>query len=402
MTRPANGSEPSAGGDATALTHSSKEQSDEYLKPVMAVWRVYWLPGSETFVRNQLNAFRRWNAVPVGAMKIASPLATSEDVLLFEEGLRGRVQQRLFRISRRSRHLERILRANNVSLIHAHFGFDATLVAPTARRLRIPLAVTVHGYDVTSEPRRRGISGMVYRSRLRHTFRTAAVVLPVSDFIARKAHSWGAPLEKITVHYIGIPLDEPIKYGNRSADVVFVGRLVEKKGVPDLLKALGGVPMNLRPEVVIVGDGPLREECEDLARSLGVKARFVGWQSSEEVRGFLWGAKVFAAPSKTADSGDQEGLGMIFLEAGNAGLPVVAYRHGGVGEAVIDGVTGFLAPEGDIATLRDNIMKLVSDPDLARRMGQAGRSNVSTHFDILRQTQRLESLFTGIVNGHLE
>jgi glycosyltransferase involved in cell wall biosynthesis len=374
----------------------SSEDSDL----VVAVWKKKWLAGSETFVRNQLDAFLRLNAIAIGALKLDSPVAAASDRLLFGQGRIGRAQEALFLVSRRSRRLEHILKGNNVSLIHAHFGTDATLVAPTARRLKIPLAVTVHGFDVTSAPRRRDIQGFVYRRRLRRMFREAAVILPVSDFIASRASAWGAPLGKTSVHYIGIPLGQPVEKVDARTDVIFVGRLVETKGVADLLNAVAGIERSSRPSVLLVGDGPLRQRCENLARDLEVEASFVGWQPPALVRGYLASAKVFVAPSKISEAGDQEGLGMVFLEASHAGLPIVAYRHGGVGEAVVDGVTGLLATEGDVATLGDHIMKLLSDPDLARRMGEAGQRNVSDHFDVLTQTQRLESLFTRLVREH--
>jgi colanic acid/amylovoran biosynthesis glycosyltransferase len=399
MSQSENGSQMSTSIEVDTISVRSAASSEESLKPTVAIWRMLWLEGSETFVRNQLNAFRQMNVLAIGARRLDSPLASAEDILLFGDGLIGRVQQRLFRITRRSRGLERLLTTSDVSLIHAHFGLDATLVAPTARRLKIPLAVTLHGYDVTSLPLQGGMSGVLYRRRLRKMFQDAAVVLPVSEFIRSKALLWGAPLNKTTVHYIGIPLEQPVDCVDGRTDVVFVGRLVETKGVGDLLTAVGGVPSDLRPRVVIVGDGPLRAQCEKLALDLEVQACFVGWQPPETVRGYLASAKIFMGPSKTSDTGDSEGLGMVFLEASNAGLPIVSYWHGGVSEAVIDGVTGFLAPEGDVAALRDNLLKLLLDPGLAQRMGEAGRRNVAAHFNVFAQTELLEVLFTRLVNG---
>ena len=399
MNRLKNGSQVSARFEVDTISVPSRVPSEKSPKPTVAVWRMLWLGGSETFVRNQLNAFRQMEVLAIGARKLDSPLASAEDILLFGEGQIGRVRQKCFRITRRSRGLEKLLTTSNVSLIHAHFGLDATLVAPTAHRLKIPFAVTLHGYDVTRLPLRGGLWGVLYRRRLRKMFRDAAVILPVSDFIKSKAILLGTPVNKTCVHHIGIPLEQPVDYVDGHTDVIFVGRLVEIKGVADLLSAVGGVPSDLRPRVLIVGDGPLRAQCENLALDLNVQACFVGWQSPETVRGYLASAKIFMGPSRTSDAGDAEGLGMVFLEASNAGLPIVAYRHGGVGEAVIDGVTGFLAPEGDVAALRDNLLKLLLDPGLAQRMGAAGRRNVSSHFDVLIQTQRLELIFARLVNG---
>jgi glycosyltransferase involved in cell wall biosynthesis len=90
---------------------------------------------------------------------------------------------------------------------------------------------------------------------------------------------------------------------------------------------------------------------------------------------------------------------MVFLEAALAGLPVLSYRHGGVPEAVQDGITGVLVREGDVHTLGDWLGVLVSDPALARRLGAAGRERVINKFDIVARTRELESVYDEVVAG---
>lgn len=90
---------------------------------------------------------------------------------------------------------------------------------------------------------------------------------------------------------------------------------------------------------------------------------------------------------------------MVFLEAARAGRPVIAYDHGGVGEAVVDGVTGVLVPEGDTAALADAIVQLLGDPELRSKMGEAGRRRVAEDFDIRTCTSDLEDEFDRVAGG---
>ncbi len=111
-------------------------------------------------------------------------------------------------------------------------------------------------------------------------------------------------------------------------------------------------------------------------------------------------ASIFVAPSKTAPDGDAEGFGMVFLEASQAGLASIAYRHGGVREAVVDGVTGLLADEGDVAQLSRKVAELLKNPERARSLGEAGRLRATNEFDIRTRTAALEGLYDEVLRDH--
>jgi len=102
---------------------------------------------------------------------------------------------------------------------------------------------------------------------------------------------------------------------------------------------------------------------------------------------------VLVAPSKTAPDGDSEGLPTTILEAGALGVPTVSTRHSGIPEAVVDGSTGLLGPEGDPDTLASNIAALLADDELRRRFGAAARAHVAAHFDLSEQSRLLERLY---------
>jgi glycosyltransferase involved in cell wall biosynthesis len=349
----------------------------------VTVWREEVLPDSETFIVNQLRAMRSWTPVLAGVRTRHSSLPATPEFVV-EDGstsLAGRADRWLYWRLRTSPRLQRRLAGS--LLVHAHFGPDGARIARAARVARRPLLVTFHGYDATMRSADLGID-------YRPLFRSAAGLICVSQFVRRRLIAAGAPERKTTTLPIGIPVP-PDGDAVRAQRVLFVGRLVEKKGCGDLLTALSGLPDP--PPVDVIGDGPLRSDLERLAGDLRVPARFLGAREPAYVARAMSSSMVLCVPSKTAASGDQEGLGMVFLEAAAHRLPVVSYASGGVPEAVADGETGLLAPEGDVAALARGLQAVVRDPELAARLGSAGRARVDALFDIDRCTAALERFY---------
>jgi colanic acid/amylovoran biosynthesis glycosyltransferase len=362
----------------------------------VAVWKRAWLPPSETFVRNQLDSLRDWRGVAFGVARIDSVLSRDSDRILFGEGARERLSLALFRLTGRSSRVEKFLRSEGVAVVHAHFGSEAVSIWRQCRALGIPLVVTLHGHDITAGPRTPGFPGWRYRRRLRKMFAYASTVIAVSEFIRERAIERGAQPEKVVVRYIGVPtnFDEPVTAEHGTEwDIVFVGRLSEKKGVSDLLRAVAEMPDGATTRVAIVGSGALEGDLRAYAHARGLRVDFLGHMTPAGVRRVLARARIFVAPSQVAASGDAEGFGLVFLEAALAGLPVVAYRHGGVPEAVVDGVTGILCEEGDVEALGRAVSSLLRDQELVQRMGAAGRTRVVADFDVVRKTAELEKIY---------
>lgn len=360
--------------------------------PAVAVWKARWLSPSETFVRDQLASMTRWRPLRVGLWQVPGGIARA-DRAPFPGGALGRVARRASAATGHRWLYDDLLRSEDVRLVHAHFGTSAVEVLPVARRLGLPLAVTFHGFDVTLEPFR-GRDGARYRQRLSAVFDYASSLIAVSEHLAGRLVDLGAPAEKVRVHHIGIPVDRVSSTEARRDGVVFVGRLVDVKGPKDLLAALtllarAGTPVPLR----VVGEGPLRDRIVEGAREGGVPLTMLGRRSSDEVAAELARAAVFCGPSRTSEQGQEEAFGIVFLEAALHGLPVVAYRHGGVPEAVVDGVTGLLASEGDVEGLAARIRALIADPDQASALGAAGRARVLAQFDVRTQTALLEDIY---------
>ncbi|MFB9235832.1 glycosyltransferase [Plantactinospora siamensis] len=357
----------------------------------VVIWRSCLLPASETFIRQQGAALTTWRPSYLGAVRVDSALASASDVIAFPDTPAGRRGWLELRLTGRSGRLRELLAELDPALVHAHFGGDGRLVARSAQRLGIPLVVTLHGLDVTRQAAATGARGRRHRHNLRDAFGRAALILAVSGFIRDRAVALGADPDKVRVHHTGVPVPPEPAPAAKGWDVAFVGRFVPKKGVDDLVAALSRSAR--RPRAVFIGDGPLFGEIRDRAARAGLDATFLGGQPPAVVARELAAARILVAPSKTAADGDTEGLPTTLLEAGALGVPAVSTYHSGIPEAVLDGETGLLCPEADPAALAAAIDRLLGDDELRTRLGRAARRRVAEHFDIRRQTRRLELLY---------
>jgi phosphatidylinositol alpha-1,6-mannosyltransferase len=181
--------------------------------------------------------------------------------------------------------------------------------------------------------------------------------------------------------------------------IVCVSRLVPRKGQDTLIHALPAVRRRV-PDVVLllVGGGTYRDELETLAASLGVSDAvvFTGGVPHDELPAHYAAGDVFAMPCRTRRRGlDVEGLGIVYLEASAAGLPVIVGDSGGAPDAVRDGETGYLVDGRDVSAVASRLLELLSDEELRIRMGRAGRAWVQRdwRWDVL--AERLRGLLAG-------
>jgi glycosyltransferase involved in cell wall biosynthesis len=376
-------------------------------RPVVVIYKDKLLPGSQTFVRAQAEALRDFVPVYAGAQLVPGGLSLPEgrSTIANDGGLLGPLRQFAFYRWGYSPKLMRDLEQVKPALLHCHFGPDGVSAMRLAKKLAVPFLITFHGYDATITPE--FAPDWRHRAFLKQRdilARTGAKFLAVSKYIKSRLVDQGFPEDKVVVHYIGIDTDffraDPSV--NREPIVLFVGRLVEKKGCEHVIRAMAQVQA-ARPEVrlVVIGEGPLRPSLERLARENAPNTTFLGAKSPNDVRQWMNRASVFCVPSKTAKNGDQEGFGLVFAEAQAMGLPVVSFASAGVPEAVNDGVTGFLVPECDEAGLARNITMLTSDPQIWQRCSAAGISRVRSQFNLQKQTGLLEEIYASITGTAL-
>jgi colanic acid/amylovoran biosynthesis glycosyltransferase len=272
--------------------------------------------------------------------------------------------------------------------------------------LHAPLVVTLYGWDVTTidDALRKTWSGRRFLSLRPELQKQAAMFLCVSNFIRQQALKQGYPAEKLVVHHLGVDTTElvPAVVPIREPIVLFVARLVEKKGLTYLLRALAARDRNVvEVTLVVIGDGPLRVQHEKEAAQLGVKCSFLGAQPNRVVHDWMRRAQVLALPSVRAKSGDREGLGVVLCEAFALGLPVVAFDSGGIGDAVREGC-GLLAHEGDSEDLTRQLTRLLENQDLRAQLAANARRNAVQNFDLAKQTEKLEQLYDRVAGNEAD
>jgi colanic acid/amylovoran biosynthesis glycosyltransferase len=370
------------------------------------IFRSELLAISETFVLAQAKALTKFKPRFVGLRRISPSLQVPEDAIVAAQGdgLRHECRGRLYKQFGVATEFHRKVREADAHLIHAHFAMDGVLALPLAEKLDIPLVVTLHGYDVTISERELSQSwtGRLYLGRRKRMWEQATAFLCVSDFIKASAIKAGFPRAKLCTHYIGVDRSGFRRTGVLSLpeSVLFVGRLVEKKGCDSLIQAMESVQRQLpHAMLTVVGDGPMRRSLVDLASTRGVQCNFLGSQSSDQIKVLLQQATIVCVPSRTARNGDSEGLPIFLLEAQSMCVPVVGTLHAGIPEAVIHGETGLLGPEGDSDVLAKNLLLLLLNPELRSKYGSRGAQRMATTFEIANQTRKLEDIYDEILVG---
>ncbi|HEV2033404.1 MAG TPA: glycosyltransferase family 4 protein [Candidatus Dormibacteraeota bacterium] len=288
------------------------------------------------------------------------------------------------------RHARRWNRNLVLVAAHAHLAPVAWIAAVISGR---PYAVWCHGLEVWG-PLRFGV---------RHALRNAAAIFTTNRFTATRVEQLAAlPAGSVRVFPYGLPADYTIPAGSTSAGstVLTVARLAPEdayKGVDALICAwpqvLAGVP---GAELRIVGDGDDRPRLVRLVETLGVSGSvcFAGRQEGEELKRAYAEAAVFAMPGRHSMGRrpEGEGFGLVFLEAGAAGLPVVGGRAGGTEDAIDHLKSGLLVDPHDPVDIANAIVTLLRDRELARKMGEQGRLRAAGKFSYAAFTKSIGDL----------
>lgn len=286
----------------------------------------------------------------------------------------------------RMRELYRLLRAGQIDLLHTH-NLMPHVVGPLPARLAGVRAViqTIHGQSLEISP----LTRLQWRLMARFTDRLVAI----SDDAAalwRELHGIRQPILRI---WNGIDTQRLQYAGPGPATVaVSVGRLSTVKDYPGLLRAMALARQEV-PELrlVLVGDGPEREELHRLRQELNLVDAVELPGEQTDVAAWLSRGAFFVCSSVT------EGLSLAILEAMACGLPVIATRVGGNAELVVDGETGLVVPPGDPAALAAAMVRLSRDPALGAAMGQRGRARAEAHFEIRQMMRHYEQLYREVL-----
>ncbi len=307
-----------------------------------------------------------------------------------------------------SRAARRLARTGRFDVVHVHWPIPHAIPGFAARRAgRIPLVSTFHGVELTWT--RRQLPFLV--PFLRRVIRRSDAVTANSSYtvsMIREVHD--RAVERIpfgaTVTAEAADGRDASAAGvrgghargrNESApfQLLFVGRLVERKGLAVLLEALAGIVDRHAVRLRVVGAGPARESLERRARALGVDhvVQFEGFVPDDVLAEAYRTADLFVLPAVYDAKGDVEGLGVVLVEAAASGLPAVASDAGGIPDVVRHGETGFLVPPGDPGALAAAVVQALADRDRLRRMGEAAKRHAAREFSWDVITERLVSLY---------
>lgn len=370
----------------------------------IALWKIAWLPATETFIREQQKSYKHYEPIALGLSRLDSPLAKNEDVLLNADGDMGKFKFFLLKNFGVCSRVKDYLKNNDIKLVHAHFANQGFSIAKIANQLNVPLVVSLHGHDINEAPYYKGLSGIKYRFQLRRLFRRADHFIAVSHAIRNRAIQLGCNPEKITVRYTGLNIDRETTDREKKWDIVFVGRLIDIKGPHHVLESAKIIreKSNRNIKIAFIGSGEREEELRALAKKYNLDIDFMGYQKSEKIQEVMESSRIFVGPSHRTKPNQQEGFGMVYLEAALAKIPSVAYVYGGVPEAVLHNETGLLAPEGNVEALASNILFLLENPPIAQKMGEAGYNRTRQNFDISRCTADIEELYEKIICNKVE
>lgn len=281
----------------------------------------------------------------------------------------------------------RIIRSRNVAVVHAHWLIPQGWMISLLSRLpgsRIPFVVTSHGADLFA------LRGSALTSIKRKVLERAAAATVVSQAMYEAVKALGTDMSKVSVMSMGVDMEHrftnDVNAGRAASELLFVGRLVEKKGLSHLLQAMPSV-LERRSDVTltIAGFGPQEAELQAMVRQLGISSsvRFLGAVPQTELPALYRRATLFVAPFVEAKSGDQEGLGLVLVEALACGCPVLAGKVPAVSDVLgdLDGLGVGAVDPTDRDRLAERILDVLDNPAAAVADVQSVQSRLHQRFD---------------------
>jgi glycosyltransferase involved in cell wall biosynthesis len=291
------------------------------------------------------------------------------------------------------------IKKRKVDCVIAEYGTVGADVWPTCKRFGIPVIVYFRGLDISVHKILKD-----YQSEYRKMFSYVSSIIVVSRHMIPTLEAMGASANQI-YYNPSYPDNQFFELTPAIASFSFIsiGRLVEKKGTLLTLLAFSKV-LTDAPEarLLIIGDGPLKQQCEWVIKGMNMAhaVEMKGTQSHEIVRQLMNESFCLVQHSITATDGNSEGTPGVILEAGAAGLPVVATRHAGVPDVVMDGETGFLVEEGDVKAMANAMLTLYRDRTLCTQMGTAARKRIKENFSAEKHLALMHKLIESAVAGN--
>jgi len=289
--------------------------------------------------------------------------------------------------------IARRLRLRGVKHIHCHFAHAPTTVGMyAAMHLGVPFSFTGHANDLFQR-----------RALLKRKLQRAAFVNCISEW-HKDFYTQIEPFSEHKYHVVrcGVDVDswtfdpglKPSAW-NRTFHLLTVCRLVEKKGIDNLLRALGNFDRDGGTfELTIAGDGPQRAALEAIVREQHIHkhVKFLGAVDNDRVKTLLQQSDAFALPCRDDSSGDRDGIPVVLMEAMACGLPVISGDLPAIRELVQHDVSGLMVDGNDIDAITRAVALLGKDVPNRKRLGSAGRARVVEEFSLTENVSRMEAL----------
>lgn len=283
-----------------------------------------------------------------------------------------------------------LARKKRYDIVHTHWPFPHILFGVFARIAgRTRLFSTFYGLEIRW-----------FKKKFPWLIKPLMILINKSDTItAISTHTHGELQNIIKKKIEIIPFSAAVPERQISISdeniILFVGRLVERKGIKYLIKAFADIQNEVPHKLIIIGDGPERLELEDLVSRLGVRSRvhLTGWISADEKLQYYEKCSFFVLPAVYDKHGDTEALGVVMIEAMSCEKPVIASNVGGITDIVQDKINGLLVPPGDVSALAQAIVKLATNNALREEMGKKAKKSIDERFNWDKIIDSLISLY---------
>lgn len=289
-----------------------------------------------------------------------------------------------------------VVKTYNIDILHVHYAIPHAYAGYMAKQIlkregiEIPMITTLHGTDITlvgNHP--------TYKEAVTFSINESDVVTSVSESLKRDTlRLFNVDKDiKVIPNFIGLQKTERVSPCKRSvmasADeliVTHISNFRKVKRVDDVVRVFYGIQQQLPAKLIMVGDGPEREIADQLCKDLGIKKKVLFLGNTSDIDRILCFTDLFLLPSES------ESFGLSALEAMAAGVPVVSSNAGGLSEVNEEGVSGYLCPIGDVQTMAEKAIYILSDKDRLAQFKQNARK-VAARFDEEKIIPMYEALY---------
>lgn len=289
-----------------------------------------------------------------------------------------------------------VVKTYNIDILHVHYAIPHAYAGYMAKQMlkregiELPMITTLHGTDITlvgNHP--------TYKEAVTFSINESDVVTSVSESLKRDTlRLFNVDKDiKVIPNFIGLQKTERVSPCKRSVMasvdeliVTHISNFRKVKRVDDVVRVFYGIQQQLPAKLIMVGDGPEREIADQLCKDLGIKKKVLFLGNTSDIDRILCFTDLFLLPSES------ESFGLSALEAMAAGVPIVSSNAGGLSEVNEEGVSGYLCPIGDVQTMAEKAIYILSDKDRLAQFKQNARK-VAARFDEEKIIPMYEALY---------